>query len=119
MLRILVETSLPSSTIDRVRAGLAALGPAVAGRVEVLEPGSGCQRPACGGEVGWTPCWLSLELSDRRHDAVGKAVRSLKALVADACREGGMELYVLPANAQIDDGFYRLRDVLDAAERIP
>lgn len=118
MVRILVETSLPAHTIDRVRAGLAALGPGVTAGVEPLGPGTGCERPACGGEAAWTPCWLSLDFAQGGRETVHAAAQALKSLVADACREGGMEVYALPANAQIDDGFYRLRDVLDAAARV-
>jgi hypothetical protein len=120
MVRIIVETSLPAHTVERVRVGLAACAAGVKAGVEVLGPGSGCERPGCGGDAAWTPCWLSLEFAaaEPRRDAVRTAAQALKSLVADACREGGVEVYALPANAQIDDGFYRLRDVLDAAERV-
>lgn len=119
MVRILVETSLPAHTVARVRAGLRALGPGVTADAEVLGAGAGCERPACGGDAAWTPCTLSLELPDCGRDAVRAAAQALKTLVADACREGGLEVFALPASAQIDDGFYRLRDVLDAADRAP
>lgn len=118
MVRILVETSLPAHTVGRVEAGLASLA-GVSARLERAEGGPGCQSPAAGGDAGWTPCWLSLEGEGVDREALRAAAQRLKALVVEACREGCLEVYALPASAQIGDGYYRLRDVADAPDRLP
>lgn len=119
MVRILVETSLPFRAIEGVRERLGPMPPGIEARFGLAEGGAGCEGAAAGGEARWTPCWLSLEGENPTREAVRAAAEALKALVAEACRLGGVELCALPASAQIEDGFYRLRDVVDAADRLP
>jgi hypothetical protein len=38
--------------------------------------------------------------------------------VVEAAREGKLELLAIPASAQIGEEYRRLRDVLDAADRL-
>ncbi|MHB8766942.1 MAG: hypothetical protein ACYDA8_21735 [Deferrisomatales bacterium] len=117
MVRILFEVSLPAHTLPGVWAVLSpqALGSNLEGRLETFD-GGGCQGQAAGGEAAWTPCWVSLQARDPGSPALAEGVRRVREAVVRAAREGGVELLVLPATAQIGDGFYRFRDLLDALE---
>jgi len=120
MVRVLFEISLPESTLPEVRAALAgsALPAGVSGRLEVTGTQAGCQSPARGGAAAWTPCWVSLEADEARGGALGEALGPLKGVLAVATRAGGTELFSVPASAQIGEGYYRFRDLLDVPRRL-
>ncbi|MBE0618538.1 MAG: hypothetical protein IH608_11525 [Proteobacteria bacterium] len=120
MVRVLFEISLPESTLPRIRAALtgSALPAGIAGRLDPAGGSGGCQSPALGGAAGWTPCRISLEAQDTRQEALGEALAPLKEVLVAAAREGRMELFAVPATAQIGDGYYRFRDLLDVRQRL-
>jgi hypothetical protein len=116
MIRILMEISLPSGSIPRVRAQLsaAALPEGVRGRLEAATRTGGCESPAVGGEASWRPCWVSIETNSDDVTALEAPLRRLKEELVAAVRPGGLELFCIPAFAQVGDEYRRLRDVLDA-----
>lgn len=120
MVRILFEISLPAATLGAVAAALGpgAVPEGVAGRLQAVERSKGCESPAQGGAASWTPCWISLEAPAGREAALASCLAPLKAVLAAAARTGGMELFAIPATAQIGEEFLRFRDLLDAAPRL-
>ncbi len=117
MIRVLIEVSLPASTIGDLRAAAASLAP-FRTTLDPFAGSFGCESPARGGRAEWTPCWISAEADDRSLPEVAGALRKLKDLIYEAAKEGGLELLQIPANVQIDDGFYRVRDLLDVLPRL-
>lgn len=115
MIRILVEISLPSGAIPSLRRHLspAALPEGVRGRLEAATRSSGCESPAVGGEASWTPCWVSIETNSDDVTPLEAPLRQLKEELVAAVRPGGLELFCIPAFAQVGDEYRRLRDVLD------
>ena len=120
MVRVILEISLPAETVPAVAEVLAAgrLGPGSRARLERSQGGSGCSGPAVGGEARWTPCWISVEWDRAGREQVAQAMERLKRLLALACSRGGMELFAVPASAQVGEGFYRVRDLLDVAGQV-
>lgn len=120
MVRVLFEISLPSPSLDTVAEALreGALGPGITARLGLDAVGTGCSGPARGGNAGWTPCWIAIEGQEENPGPVAAALSRVKALVVEACRSAGLELFAIPANAQIRDEFYRLRDILDVPGRL-
>lgn len=117
MVRILFETSVPASTLKGLTEalGAAAARGGLAARVETVARGA-CAGPATGGDADWTPCWVSLEAESPDPARVAAALRDVKALVAAACRSGGLEVFAVPSNAQVGDEFRRFKDLLDVVE---
>ena len=115
MVRVLFETSVPARTLEGLRREIeaAAAKGGVSARVETVARGA-CAGPASGGEAQWTPCWVSLEGEAPAEAPFAEALRDVKAAVAGACRTGGLEVFALPANAQVGEEFHRFRDLLDA-----
>lgn len=120
MVRVLFEISLPASTLAKVAAALepGAVPEGVVGRLQVVDRSGGCESPARGGAASWTPCWISLEAQAGREGELATCLRPLKAALADAARTGGLELFAVPATAQIGDEFHRFRDLLDLERRL-
>jgi hypothetical protein len=120
MVRVLFEISIPEASLEGIRAALApgALPEGITGRLEVVARSGGCESPARGGNARWTPCWISLEAAEGRRQALAGALGPLKEALAGAARPAGLELFAVPATAQIGDGFHRFRDLLDLAERL-
>lgn len=121
MVRVLVEISLPASTISRVEASLHpdVLPPGVTGRLQAVRRSGGCESPALGGEASWTPCWISVESPGPAGAHFAAAVRHLKEVLVRAAGEGGLRLFVVPANAQIADAYRRFPDLLDVLDELP
>ena len=117
MVRLLFETSLPARTLRGVAALLEAerLPPGVRGRFGMGEQLAGCESPARGGDQDWTPCWVSLE-AETTEEGFFHAIRAVRQAVVEAAREGGIELFAIPASAQIGEGYHRMRDLLDVLE---
>jgi len=115
MIRVLFETSLPLATLADVRARLRpeVLPAGVVGRMEMQDGSAGCQSLARGGDAGWTPCWISLEGEDIGAADLEGPLRRVREAVVSAARTGGLELYAIPATAQVGDAFRRYRDLLD------
>lgn len=120
MVRVLFEISLPEATLARIRSTLepGALPEGVSGRLEIVGRSGGCESPARGGEAHWTPCWISLEADQTRQGDLAGALGPLKEALVRAAVTGGLDLFAVPATAQIGDGFHRFRDLLDVAERL-
>ncbi len=110
-----MEISLPSGSIPRLRRHLssAALPEGVRGRLETATRSGGCESPALGGEASWTPCWLSVETDSDDVAPLEAPLRRLKEELVAAVRPGGLELFCIPAFAQVGDEYRRLRDVLE------
>ncbi len=117
MIRILVEVSLPARTLEGLAAAAASLFPL---RTTVERVPAEFERGGHpeGGPAGWVSCWISAEADDRPAGELAGPLRGLKELICQAAREGGLELLKIPANVQIDDGYYRLRDLLDVVSRL-
>jgi hypothetical protein len=120
MVRILFEISLPASTLGSVAMALGpgAVPEGVVGRLQVVDRSGGCESPAQGGAASWTPCWISLEAPEERRTALASCLSPLKAALVAAARTGGLELFAVPATAQIGEEFHRFRDLLDVARRL-
>lgn len=119
MIRVIFEVSLPSRRVGPVRMELAAHPvPGTFARLELNARGPGCEGPARGGRADWTPCWISVESEDESPGPMAEALSRVKDLVVEACREGGLELFSIPANAQIGDDYRRFRDLTDLAEHL-
>jgi hypothetical protein len=115
MVRVLFEISLPFAALAPVRSCLeqSALPAGIVGRLEVQDGAVGCQTPARGGEAAWTPCWISIEGERRTAASLREPLRRLRAAVVKAARHGSLEVYAIPATAQIGEEFRRYRDLLD------
>jgi len=115
MVRVLFEISLPHDTVDSVRSTLApeTLAAGIVGRLEMDERGGGCQSPARGGEAAWTPCWISVEGQHVDASSLAGPLHRLREAVVAAARRGGLQLYAIPATAQIGEEFRRYPDLLD------
>ncbi|MEW6490742.1 MAG: hypothetical protein AB1578_22870 [Thermodesulfobacteriota bacterium] len=120
MVRILFEISLPASTLESVAAALGpgAVPEGVVGRLQVVDRSGGCESPAQGGAASWTPCWISLEAPEGREAALASCLPPLKMALVTAARTAGLELFAVPATAQIGEEFHRFRDLLDATRRL-
>lgn len=117
MVRILLETSIPASTIQDLRARLAALAPAsVRCHLEELGTEFSCAGLPAGGKASWVPCWISLVCEESAGAQLHAAVAELRSLVVDTARKGGATLHVVPASVQVGDEFHRLRDLRDVRE---
>ena len=81
-----------------------------------MQRAAGCETPAQGGEAAWTPCWISVEAGPKDRAALVQTLRDLKGHVVAAARLGKLELFAIPASAQIGDSFRRYRDVLDIVD---
>jgi hypothetical protein len=57
------------------------------------------------------PCWLTLQGEDPGDPALLSAVDRLRGALVDAAREGGVEIFSVPAAVQVDDTYLRLRDL--------
>ncbi len=120
-MRILFEVSVPERTLPELAEALSprALGHGAAGRLETVPRLGGCAGPAVGGSARWVACWVSVEWSGTPgRDQARAVLEHVKQAVARACSRGGVLLRVLPATAQIGQDFLRLRDILDAADRL-
>jgi hypothetical protein len=115
MVRVLFEISLPRTALASVRSALApdALPRGIVARLETDARFAGCQGPARGGEADWIPCWISIGGEQGIAASLEEPLRRLRAAVVAAARRGSMEIYAIPATAQIGDEFRRYRDVLD------
>lgn len=115
MIRILVEISLPAARIPRIRESLCAeaLPEGIVGRLAATAGVGGCEGPARGGGLEWTPCSISLEAGGDDAAALEAPLRRLRDELVAALRPGGVELFCIPAFAQRGDEYLRLRDVLD------
>ncbi|GAB4258742.1 MAG: hypothetical protein Kow0092_06540 [Deferrisomatales bacterium] len=120
MTRVLFEISLPAHTIDRVRVSLSpeVLPPGVEGGLEEVERSGGCESSARGGAVAWTPCWISLSCQGTPGPAFAASVRHLREVLVEAAAEGGLQLFAVPATAQVGETFLRFRDLLDVLDRL-
>lgn len=119
MIRVIFETSLPFRWVGRVRADLAAYPvPGTSARLERDVRAPGCEGPAQGGSADWTPCWVSVESEDDSPAPMAEALARVKSLVVEACREGGSEVFAIPANARIGDDYYRFRDLSDVVKHL-
>jgi hypothetical protein len=120
MVRILFEISLPAHSLGQVREALSpdVLPTGVSGRIEALDTMAGCESLAAGGDAGWTPCWISLEASRPGTPGLDGAVRHLKEVIVASAREGKVELFSIPATAQIGEAFLRFRDLLEIVDRL-
>jgi len=115
MVRVLFEISLPFAALAPVRSCLApsALPAGIVGRLEVQDGAAGCQSPAWGGDAAWTPCWISVEAEQETAASLRQPLHQLRAAVVEAARHGSLEVYAVPATAQIGEEFRRYRDLLD------
>ncbi|HSH69134.1 MAG TPA: hypothetical protein VK997_04395 [Deferrisomatales bacterium] len=113
MVRIIIETSLPSSTMPRVRVLLApgSLPAGAVGHLEDRQDTGLCAGLARGGKEDWVPCWISLEFSDTRDPGFPKTLRGLRSAVVEAARHGGLELRLVPAAVQWGETYHRVRDL--------
>lgn len=118
MVRVLFEISLPAKTLEAIEHFLAPdnLPSGIRGRLERVERTVGCETPAQGGDAGWTPCWISVEAAPGDRARLLETLRELKARVVEAAKVGGLEVFAVPASAQIEEAFRRYRDILDIAE---
>jgi len=113
LVRILIEISIPAHTVAGIQRQLSpgVLPPAVMGHLEQTGAGGSCGGPASGGGPRWVPCWLTLQGEDPGDPALLSAVDRLRGALVDAAREGGVEIFSVPAAVQVDDTYLRLRDL--------
>jgi len=118
VIHIVLETSLPAHTVPRVRALLApeALPKGVSGYLEEPAVTGLCAGPTRGGKENWVPCWLTLQGDAPQEPGFAAALRTVRAALVDAARQGGMELYALPAAVQWGERYCRVRDIADALD---